>query len=463
MALPGVTTIIKDQFYTLNKSTPPTGPQVCVIAGRYTASGTGGVLDLDPYRVFNEQQAVNAYGRGSPAHRAYLELVAGGCSNIVIVALPSFATDADLVKEGNVTDVRGSNVLNITDAAFQAAQTSQPDIIVPWGRGGSPLDWTTAGATPNISEFTIIPGSTPNLYAPNDADTLAGDTSLNFGYYADMTSQSGQPMVARVAALTAGITTNSNPCFAVMGVRPYVGQGAYAMENVIASELQNYLQFNNFQSVSGLSPLATVASNKTVMGLNGPYVSVVVGESIPVTYPFDTKLGTYDWGYSNSACAYAATCQNLSAWIAPTGKQVGNIVRVRYNPAQSQLASVDSMNFVPLALNFGSVPYWVDAPTFSLADSDYARLTTMRIIFAAVTAVRQIALQFVGQAATLNVQNAFQTAISSALRGMITLGALNAADFNVSFQPAANSAEVDLVLTPAFEIRSVTLSVSVNF
>jgi hypothetical protein len=452
VALPGVTTIIKDQFYSLNKATPPTGPQVCVIAGRNTASGTGGVIDLDPYRIFSEQQAINAFGAGSQAHRAYLELVAGGCSNIVIVALPSFAVDADLVKEGNVTDARGTGVLNITDSAFQAAQTAQPDIIVPWGRGGHPLDWTLTSATPNAYLFDATPGNNTSVPA-----------APAFGYYADMTSQSGIPMVTRIAQLTAGITSSSSPCFSIMGVRPYVGIGANAMQNVTAAELQNYLAFTNFQSISGVYPLATLAANKSVMGMYGPYVSVVVGESTPVTYPFDQVNGIYDWGYSNSACAYAATCQQLSAWIAPTGKQLSNISAVRYNPAHSQLASVDNMNLVPLALNFSNVPYWVDAPTFSLVGSDYARLTTMRVIFAAVQSVRQISLQFVGQPASLNVQNAFQTAISSALRGMITLGALNAADFNVSFQPAQNSAEVDLVLTPAFEIRSVTLSVSVNF
>lgn len=457
MALPGVTTVIKDQFYSLTKALAPTGPLVCAIATRNTPTGSGGVLDLDAYRVYNEQQAINAFGAGSPAHRAFVELVAGGATNIAIVALPAGTTDAQIILEGNVNDARGTNVLNLTDTAFNAAQAAQPDIIVPWGRGGHPYDWNAPGATPNVYEYDATPGN--NATAP---------TPLPFGYSADLLSASGQPMAARIAKLTGGITANSYPCFSVLGVRPYVGSGNNAMENVIASELNAYVQFGNVATggvapAAGYTGLYNLASSNTLMGDFGPYLAVVSGEIIPVTYPFDTTLNTFDWGYSNGACMFAAQAAGLAPWIAMTGKVLPNVSKVRYNPTIAQVSVIDSYNICPSDVNFNNQPYWVDAPTFSLPGSDYARLSTIRIIFSAVQAVRQLALQYVGQPASLQVQNAFQTAISSTLRGMITLGALNAADFNVSFFPVTNSAEIDLVLTPAFEIRTVILSISVNF
>src|SRR5882757_5635339 len=132
MALPGVTTVLKDRFYTLTQTNPPAGPRVLGIATRNTADGTedaagNAVMNYDPYSPRTEQDCIAAFGNGSGAHRVYLELAAGGASRISIVAVPSGTAD---------------NALSgVIDLAFDAAETARPDIIVPWGRGGHPNDW----------------------------------------------------------------------------------------------------------------------------------------------------------------------------------------------------------------------------------------------------------------------------------------------------------------------------------
>jgi hypothetical protein len=55
-----------------------------------------------------------------------------------------------------------------------------------------------------------------------------------------------------------------------------------------------------------------------------------------------------------------------------------------------------------------------------------------------------------------------ETAISSALRGMQLLGALLASDFNVTYVPDLNKAIVDLIITPAFELKSIEVQIAVN-
>jgi hypothetical protein len=117
---------------------------------------------------------------------------------------------------------------------------------------------------------------------------------------------------------------------------------------------------------------------------------------------------------------------------------------------------------VPVALNYSNIPVWIDAQTFAGEGSDYRRLTTLRIVFDAVSVVRQVAQSFIGEAATIETRNALESAITKGLMGMQQLGALLASDFTVTYDSANNSATIDLVLTPAFELRSIEVTVAVD-
>jgi hypothetical protein len=55
-----------------------------------------------------------------------------------------------------------------------------------------------------------------------------------------------------------------------------------------------------------------------------------------------------------------------------------------------------------------------------------------------------------------------ETAISSGLRGMQIKGALLESDFNVTYVPSDNKAIVDLIITPAFELKSIEVQIAVN-
>ena len=51
MPIPGVTTSIRDRFYTVARQEAASGPRIVAIAKRSTATGTGGVTDLDVVRA----------------------------------------------------------------------------------------------------------------------------------------------------------------------------------------------------------------------------------------------------------------------------------------------------------------------------------------------------------------------------------------------------------------------------
>lgn len=407
MALPGVTSVLRDKFAVLSRTNIPVVPRIVALAVRSTANGTGGVADLDPYLASDEADVITAFGYGSGAHRAYYELVTGGAQQVYIVAMPTGTTDA------NIATTTAGNVL---DLAFNAAETVQPDIIVPWGRGGSPTEW----------ENPATPGDEPQ-----------------FGCYADNANNTTTSLVLRVANYCATISNRSHPVFAVMGVKPYVNT-ANVNAALTTTQLAAYLGFTNILSKEDAS-----------FAGNGIYVSVVAAEVLPNAYD-------PTWGYANGAASYAGSISQLVSYSAPTGKVIFNVSGLRWNPSRTQQQTMITQGIMPVALDFNRIPRWIDSATYSATGSDYSRLTTLRIVNDAVTIVRQVAQGFIGEAATLANQNALDTAIRSGLRFMQQAGALIASDFTITYDPPSNSADVDLVLTPAFELRNINITVSVQ-
>lgn len=407
MALPGITTVLKDRFLALSRTDIPIGPLVVAIGSR-NVNATSSAKDFDPFFASSEEQVIDAFGEDSQLHRAYVELVAGGATRVALVALPNGTTDSDL---------SSTAATGVFQQAFDAAETVSPDIIVPWGRGGSPTDWENP-ATPANDE--------------------------PFGFYADNATNTSS-MVYRVAKACENITSRSHPCFAVLGVKPWVGSGIAATEGISSADVVSHLEFNNLISLDA-----------TQMGNYGPYVSVVGSELAPLGY-------RDEWGYSNGAGLYAGAICQLDSWSATTGKIIYNVSKQRYNPTRTQQEGLANRGVVPVAQNYNRVPTWIDGRTFAKTGSDYARLSTLRIVYDSVNVVRQVAQKFVGEGATLQNRNALEGGISGALRGMQVLGALLYSDFKVSYIPLENKALVDLVLRPAFELRNIEITVAVQF
>jgi hypothetical protein len=55
-----------------------------------------------------------------------------------------------------------------------------------------------------------------------------------------------------------------------------------------------------------------------------------------------------------------------------------------------------------------------------------------------------------------------ETSITSSLRGMQQLGAILDSDFNIRYIAEENKALIDLVITPAFELRNIEVQMSVE-
>lgn len=407
MALPGVKTIIKDRFYSISRQDSPVGPRVVVIAKRTTSDGEGNVADLDVVLCTNEADVIEAFGENSHCHRAYFELVSGGAERIYMVPLPSDTTWNHTT--GSVTSTTfGGSVL---DAAFAAAEAAQPDIIVPWGRGGAAEEWASTPSSPD------------------------------FGFYANNSATAANSWVYKIANLVKSINENSHPCFAVLGIKPYTS----ANEVMTPSQVSTHLALATLPDRDGDTTLKEI----------GRHVMVIAAELKPSAYPTT-------WGYSNAACATAAALSRMASYTSTINKNVYNVAALRYNPTKTVLTALSNKGVNAVTLNFNRAPIFSDGITFAGSASDYTRLTTLRIINEATLVVRQSCQKFIGQPSTIQVRNSMETAITSSLRGMQQLGAILDSDFNIKYIAAESKALIDLVLTPAFELRNIEVQIAVD-
>jgi len=427
LTLPGVNTIIKDRFYAVSRIDVPRGPKVVILGRRTTVNGTvdssgRAIYDLDVYNVSSEQELGTVFGVQSDLVRGYLEVLAGGATRVSVVALPADTTfnhTAGTISSATYTADGGTDLWG---DAWSAIESAEADIVVPWGRGSNSTDWDDY-ATP------ATPGTT------------------EFGFYADNSATVANSWAFLVATEVEAITQNAQPLFAVMGIQPWVGQ----------SDTSGGMTPANVASHVGGAISGLVDKNGASMGSLGSYLSIVATEIKPLGYE-----DNYSWGWSNGAGMYAGYITQLDSWSAPTAKRIFNVASLRYLPTRTQQLNISDLGLVPVALNFQREAVWVDATTFANDLSQYKRLTTVRIVNDAIQLVRNIAQNFIGEAATLEIRNALETGITNGLMGMQRLGALMSSDFTVTYFPADSKAVVDLVLTPAFELRNIEVQVSLN-
>lgn len=406
MAIPGVTTIIKDRFFTVSRQDAPAGPRIVAIAKRSTADGTAGITDLDVYRATNESDVISAFGEDSPIHRAFVELVTAGAERVFLVPLPSDTVFNDAT--GAVTSATAGG--DVFEAAFKAAEAAVPDIIVPWGRGSNNTEWA---ATP-------------------------GDTE-EYGFYADNTTTTSSNWTLKVAQEVRAISEATNPCLAVMGIKPY----ASASERMTPGQVNTHLSLPNLPNRDA----------GTAFKDAGPYVAVVATEVKPVNFKY---------GYSNGAAFLAATLSRLASYSSLINKPVYSIESIRYAPTRTQQGALGDKGVNTIVVNFNKIPVFADSLTFAQSTSDYTRITTKRIVDEAALVVRQACSKFIGEPSNIQVRNAMETAITSGLRGMQLVGALLGSDFTVTYIPNQNKAIVDLALTPAFELKTIEVQIAIN-
>lgn len=189
--------------------------------------------------------------------------------------------------------------------------------------------------------------------------------------------------------------------------------------------------------------------------LESRYINIVAFEPV-----FD-NLGGIPYT-ANGQAAYAGMISSLQPHHSPTNKPIPNALRTRFDLSNSQLEALSGMRYVTMRRKPGKNPVITDAVTAAPKNSDFVRLSTLRITFAAMDVVRKVCDPFIGQPNTPAKRNAMEAAITKGLHSMVEVGALNKFSFNLGSSPTQQVQgfiDVDLVLVPVFEIRRVRAKV----
>jgi len=191
----------------------------------------------------------------------------------------------------------------------------------------------------------------------------------------------------------------------------------------------------------------------------GKYLNLV-GQWSTLYNSFDTFGLGYIAPQPTTYCGFVSTLDPKSA---PTNKVIaGTTLPFRIN--NTTLDSLAGLGYV----FYQSKPKGIvvaDAPTAARPDSDYRRLTTVRICKEVIDAIRAVADPFIGEAGGAPQRAALQTAIEGALGKLQKGGYIQRYELSIT-QTAAERvngfATVELALVPAFELRQITLVISLR-
>lgn len=195
-----------------------------------------------------------------------------------------------------------------------------------------------------------------------------------------------------------------------------------------------------------------------------PYLQVVASE-VGLTMPY-----TNSTLFINGATHYAALVSTLNKESAPTNKKVGGVNTIRFDYSLRQLSKLTEKKLVTFRLKDGNLVVTdgcTTAPYIMVAgkkrDSDYARLSTLRITQLAITVVREAVEPFIGEPNQMPQFNALTTAIKSSLEKIREAGVINGYNFAITgVTTSLDGAYVRLEIVPAFEMRRVEVQVSLT-
>lgn len=197
----------------------------------------------------------------------------------------------------------------------------------------------------------------------------------------------------------------------------------------------------------------------------GWYTSIVVG---PDPVLISDTLGTY---YGSAAIAYAALNAGLKPESAPTNKALPGVKGMKYKFSNKQMNELVGNRMVVFKLkNEGtttasSVPYVVDGCTAGAPKSDYARLSTVKVVTDVVDQIRDVSDPFLGESNTIEQRNALSALISKRLSYLMEQGEILHYEFEINAtiaQVVLGECSIALTLVAPQELRKITTVVALR-
>jgi len=189
----------------------------------------------------------------------------------------------------------------------------------------------------------------------------------------------------------------------------------------------------------------------------GKYISVC---AMPLTFFNATDLAGS--GYqSTMASMYGGFYSSLPSNSSPTNKTITG-VRAPFRISKTKLNALAKAHYVSVKQKEETLKI-SDAPTAARPESDFVRLTTVRIVSEVVNATRAVAEPYIGEPNTAAARVALETGIVRELSRLQELGFVQRFEAKVTAtvaQQIQGDATVELVIVPAFELKKITIITS---
>lgn len=192
----------------------------------------------------------------------------------------------------------------------------------------------------------------------------------------------------------------------------------------------------------------------------GQYVSIIEGPDLLVG---NTRLGVIA---TTGAASFTGMLSNLPLRSGAMNKIIPNALGLRYEYSSAQLNRLTKARLITFRMkNNGTGVSVVDAMTAAHAGSDYQRQSTIRIVKAAMEAIRTVADPYLGEPNDTTNRNALTAAIAKRLDLMKENKELLGYDFTIVATPQMElmgEARIELSLQAPNELRVLTTVVSLS-
>ena len=187
----------------------------------------------------------------------------------------------------------------------------------------------------------------------------------------------------------------------------------------------------------------------------GKYLSVVGAQAILANVTNPTAYA------ASGAAVYAGFVTSLPPNESPSNQVISG-VRLPFKVGLSKLDALAGKRFVFFhRKSKGTVV--TDAPTAARTDSDYQRLTTIRIVKAVIDGMRAVAEPYLGKTLSGAKQASLETGLDRSLSRFKKLEYLRRYEkaLNITAtQRILGQATLELLLVPEFELRQLTIQVA---
>lgn len=186
--------------------------------------------------------------------------------------------------------------------------------------------------------------------------------------------------------------------------------------------------------------------------------------TVPADWPILRNNYNQNGYLATFAASYGGFYSNRSPASASTNKKISN-AQIYYRQQLGALDALAGDGYTVLRTKPQGVVV-ADAPTATMPNSDWRRLSTVRIAKSIIDGVREAVEPFLGESLSQGKRAALQQAIEKVLLNAKSIGVLNDyKPFEVIQTPqmaVAGKADVNLTIVPAFELRQVNLIVAVS-